>query len=183
MTKLSDFKNRFVFISFLGLFFIGYYIFKVNVNSTKDLIEIKGTLKDYSFQDGSGIRNHTHSYYIHLDNYKNSFKIPADFFECFYKEYFERDARIGDSIILKISQAATEKINTGKDIFLFSIKYKGSEYLVEKLTIVKYNSALPLYFGLAFFILGVILWYREKRKKEEKLPPTNAIANAGMRVR
>ncbi len=164
MTKLSDFKNRFVFISFLGLFFIGYYIFKGNVNSTKDLIEINGTLKDYSFQDGSGIRNHTHIYYIYLANYKNSFKIPADFLECFYKEYFERDARIGDSIILKISQSATEKLNTGKDISLFSIKYKGSEYLIEKLTISKYNSELPLFFGLAFLIVGTIFWLREKRK-------------------
>lgn len=167
MRKLSDFNSRFFYIAFIGIFFIGYYIFKGNVRSSKDLIEVAGTLKDYSFIDSDGYRNRTHSYYIYLDKYRNSFKIPADFLECFYKSYFERDVKIGEAIILKIPRRAAKKINTGKDISVFSITYKGSEYLVEKLTIIKYNSTLTLYFGISFFIFGVIQWNREIRKKRK----------------
>jgi hypothetical protein len=67
-----------VFIIAVGLFYIGFNLYKDKINSTSDLKEIRGTVQYYSFIEDQGARTHTYSYYIYLNEYLKPFQITAD---------------------------------------------------------------------------------------------------------
>lgn len=166
------FKDRKLFVSIIlvivGLIFLGHYLLKDKVNSKSDLVDITTKLRDFSFDEYKGYRNHTYSYYLYLDGYRNNFQIIADFVDYFNKDYFERTIKVGDSIRIFISRNDFVNIQNYEKIKVFGIYSKNSVYLDCDNSIYQYNSGLTLYGGLLFVAVGLILFYTNKDKLIEK---------------
>ncbi len=165
-------KDRKLFVSIIlviiGLIFLGHYLLKDKVNSKSDLFDITTKLRDFSFDEYNGNRNHTYSYYLYLDGYRNNFQIIADFVDYFNKDYFERTIKVGDSIRIFISRNDFANIQNNDKIKVFGIYSKNSVYLHCDNSIDQYNSRLTLYGGLIFVVVGLILFYTNKDKLIEK---------------
>lgn len=162
------FKDRKLFVStilfIVGLFFLGHYLLKDKVNSKSDLVDISTKLRDFSFEEYKGYRNHTYSYYLHLNGYRNDFQIIADYVDNFNKDYFERSVKIGDSIRICVSRNDFAAIQNKEKIKVFGIYSKNAIYLDCDNSIYQYNSGLTLNGGLIFFAVGLILFYSNKDK-------------------
>jgi len=171
MRKSNPFID--IIIIVVGLFLIGHYFYKDEVNSISDLKEITGTLHNYSFEEDSNIRHHTYSYYFFLNEYYNSFQINAEFVELFDRLRFESYLRQGDSLKILISKSDYNKFGTREKAFAFGIKSKTREFLNPELAIKDYNSKLLLIYGFGSVIFGLTLLYfdikrRMKKKMEEE---------------
>jgi len=161
-------KNNSPFLDYsiivIGLIFVCQYFYKDKVCSMSDLVEIAGSVNNYSFQEIRGIKTHTYNYYINLNEYSNRFQISADLADWFNKSYFEERVRKGDSISIKIANTDYKKINSPDKIFIFGIKDTQGIYMNAEQSIKDYNSKATLYFGLIFIISGFILLRFPKRK-------------------
>ena len=159
-----------IFIILVGLFFIGHDLYKDKVSSTSDLKEINGTIQNYSFIENRGLKNHTYSYYIYLNEYLTGFQISADFVDWFDKAKFEKTVKQGDSLRVFISKYDYAKIGSIEKAFAFGIDSKTKEFLNPDNVIREYNSETALVFGLVFITAGMILLYFDvKRRKKRKL--------------
>jgi len=166
------FNDRKLFVSIIlvivGLIFLGHYLLKDKVNSKSDLVDITTKLRDFSFDEYKGYRNHTYSYYLYLDRYRNNFQIIADYVDYFNKDYFERTLKIGDSLRIFISRNDFANIQDNEKIKVFGIYSKNFVYLDCDNSICQYNSGLTLYGGLIFVAVGLILFYTNKDKLTER---------------
>ena len=151
-----------------GLACIIFYFGKHKINSHNDLIEIIDCLRDYSFYEHKGFRNHTYNYYIYLNNYNNKFQITADNIEWrFDKTLFLKRVRIGDTLTMTIPKFKKLKLNDGSKIELFSIKLNGINFLNEDDSISTYNTEAPLYMSGLLFLIAYAIYYKENKKKNE----------------
>ena len=153
-----------------GLFFIGLNLNKDKVNSTSDLKEIKGTVQYYSFIEEKEGRNHTYSYYIYLNEYIKPFQITADIVDWFDKVKFEHSVKQGDSLKMLISKYEYTKIGSREKAIVFGIENDKKEFLNAEIAIREYNSNVTVFFGFAFVTVGLILFYKDiKRRKKKKI--------------
>ena len=165
-------SNPFIDITIIlaGLFFIGHYFYKDNVNSISDLKEIKGTVQYYSFKEDKGGRSHTYNYYIYLNEYLKPFQITADIVDWFNKEKFEHSVKQGDSLKMLISKYEYTKIGSREKAIVFGIENDKKEFLNAEIAIREYNSNITVFFGFAFVTVGLILLYKDiKRRKKKKI--------------
>ena len=159
-----------IFIILVGLFFIGHDMYKDKVSSTSDVKEINGTVRNYSFVENRGLKNHTYSYYIYLNEYVNSFQVTADFVDWFDKTKFEQSVKQGDSLKIFISRYDYTKIGSIDKAVAFGIYSQTKEFMNTKNVIREYNSETVFVFGLVFIFAGMTLLYFDiKRRKKRKL--------------
>jgi len=168
------FTDRKLFIStaliLVGLFFSGFYLFKDNVKTKSDLIEINAELQKFSFIR-YGIRNDHYSYNLYFNGYQNRFQIIADFVDFFNKDSFEKSVKNGDTLRIYISDYDFKNIRDQNKVKLFGIYKKETTYLDYKDSINKYKSCGPFIGGLLFIIIGALIFYynKGKLKVEEKI--------------
>ncbi len=159
-----------IFIILIGFFFIGHNLYKDKISSTSDLKEINGTIQNYSFVENRGLRNHTYSYYIYLNEFVNGFQITADFVDWFDKSKFEQSVKQGDSVKIIVSKYDYAKIGSIEKAIAFGIDSKTKEFLSPENVIREYNSKTTFYFGFVFVTAGMILLYFDiKRRKKRKI--------------
>jgi len=166
------FNDRKLFAStilvIVGLIFIGHNLLKDNVSTKSDLVDITTKLHDFSFDEYKGYRNHTYSYYLYLDGYRNNFQIIADYVGYFNKDYFERTIKVGDSVRISVSRNDFANIQNKENIKVFGIYSKNAVYLDCDNSVYQYNSGLTFYGGLIFVAIGLMLFYSNKEKLIEK---------------
>jgi len=148
-----------IFCVIIGFVFLGFFLTKDKVDSKSDLVEINGTLQNFSFTEHNGYKSHTYSYFIYLREYNSKFQIIADFIDYFNKDYFERALKPGDRIRIAISHRDYNEINIQEKINLFGISDNRNTYLDYNDTIQQYNSKLLIYGGLIFILVGLIIFY------------------------
>jgi hypothetical protein len=156
------------FMIIVGFLFLGWYFLKDKVKSKSDIVEIRGSLRDYSFAENEGLRNHTFSYFLYFNNYNNRFQISADIIDYFNKKYFEKTIKRGDTLKVCISQKDFKKLNKQGKLNLFGIYDNQTTYLDCNNVIYLYNSTLTLYSGLIFILVGLVLYYVNKEKLIDK---------------
>jgi len=169
-------SNPFYDIIFIavGIFYIGFNLYKDKVNSISDLKEIRGTLYYYSFTEDKGYRNHTYSYYIYLNEYLKPFQITADMAGKFDRVKFENTIKKGDSLKMLISKNDYYKIGSREKTVTFGIENDKKEFLNAEVAISSYNSE-SIIFGFVFIIVGSILLYLDiKRRKKKKIEEERA---------
>jgi hypothetical protein len=145
-----------IFFLTIGFTFLIIFITKDKVYSKSDLIEISASLRNYSFTEFEGYRNHTYSYYLYLDGYRNTFQIIADFVDYFDNSKFEQIMKPGDLTNVEITRKDFEKLRNQKKIKVFGLSAKNEIFLSPKDSIRQYNSQLLLFVFTAFIIVGFI---------------------------
>jgi hypothetical protein len=159
-----------IFIILVGLFFIGYDFYKDKVRSTSDLIEINGTVQNYSFDKNISIRSTTYSYFIYLKEYSCGFQISADFVDLFDKTKFKLSVKQGDSLKILISKYDFAEIASIEKAPAFGIDSKTNEFLNPENVITEYNRKTVIVFGFVFIAAGMIFLYLDlKRRKRRNL--------------
>jgi len=162
------FKDRKLLASilfiFFGLLFSCFYLLKDEVRTKSDLVEINVNLSNFSFIEHNGAKKSIFEYYLYFSGYNNKFQIIADFLEYFDKDFFERNIKIGDDIRIYIPLNDFNNIKNQDKVKLFGIHGKSMIFLDCQSTIDKYNSELPIGFGLIFIILGGLIFYFNKEK-------------------
>ncbi|MDP1801466.1 MAG: hypothetical protein Q8L81_08945 [Bacteroidota bacterium] len=164
-TQISEWfdRDKCLFSSltiFTGLFFFYHQFTRDTLKSDKDLLQLKGIVKDYSFADKQGGRGMTHEYYIWLDGYKNAFQIPADYLGYFKKEEFETQVRKGDSLSLTIPRQKMIKLNdSNDDIYVMSLDKHNYNYLDKVKTMENENSGFDIYAGIFFLVIGIAFYF------------------------
>jgi hypothetical protein len=149
-----------------GLVLVGHYFLEDKVKLKSDLIEISSSLKDFSFSEYKGIKNHLFSYYLYLNSYKNNFQLVADFVNYFDKNKFEKTVMIGDTLKIEISRKKFSKINQNTKIEIFGIYKNNITYLDCEDTIHQYNSRsdFEFYFGIIVTLIGMIALINKSSK-------------------
>ena len=151
-----------------GLFFIIIFLLKDKVKTQSDLVEFDAVIKDFSFSEYKGLRNHTYKYFLYLKGYRNQFQIIADFMDYFRKDYFEQTLSSGDKIRIEISRQDFNKIHVKQKIKLFGISDDKAIYMNSIGTIHQYNNTFPFYAGLLSILVGFILFYFNWEKLQVK---------------
>ena len=172
------------FSMIVGLIFLGHFLLKEKIDSKSDLVDVKATLRDFSFGEYHGYGRHIQSYYLFLDRYNNKFQIAADFVDYFDKEFFMRTVKIGDTLRICVSSNDFSKREDTEKVEIFGIYKKNLTYLACENAIIEYNSKLTLYSGLILIFVGLILFFinRDKLSKTNiKLPPTSWQPQGGER--
>jgi hypothetical protein len=160
-TQISEWfdRDKYLFSSltiFAGLFFFYHQYTRDTLKSDKDLLQVNGIVKDYSFADKKEPRRTVHEYYIWLDNYASTFQIQADFLDIFNRVDFEKEVNKGDSISLTISKQRTDYLSDPEEnIFVFSLAKKSRNYLDKSLTLKMENSGFDIYAGIFFIVIGI----------------------------
>ena len=155
----------------VGVFCIGFFIFKDKVKTKSDLIEVEAQLSNFSFHEYKGLKNHTYKYFLYFNDYNNRFQIIADFIDYFDREYFERKVRIGDTLRIYISQNSFDNIRNKEKVKIFGLYGKKETFLDCENAIDRYNSDFPLWAGLSFLIVGVLIfvYHSDKLIRIEKI--------------
>jgi len=155
----------------VGLFVIGFYLFKDKVKTKDDLIEVKAKLSNFSFHEYKGFRNNSFQYFLYFNDYNNKFQIVADFIDYFDKEYFERKVRIGDTLRVYLPLTSFNKINNKDKVKIFGLYGRKETFLDCENAIERYNSDFPLWAGFSFLIVGVLIfaYHSDKLKRIEKI--------------
>jgi hypothetical protein len=160
----------------LGFFFIGILMLsteirKESILDSTDVVEIHGTLNEYSFEKIPRHRNPLEQYYIWLEEYECTFQIKADFIPFFDKHQFIMDLWKGLPLEVSIPKSRLDNLKTKeKPICVMSIRTSKNEYLSLNQTIEKHGSNLGVYAGICFLIVGVLIFAIQKyyyRKKTE----------------
>ncbi len=133
-------KTAGVFFIVASMFPLYLHFSKQTIKTPSDLGTVQGNLLRYSFVDGYRGR---HYYYIFLDGDNNSYKIPADFLDCFDKSSFESSVHYGDFL----------KILFNKRLFVFSISDTKRSYLSTNASIAKYNHS-DIQVGIIMLLIG-----------------------------
>ena len=163
-----------IIIIAVGIFYIGFNLYKDKVNSISDLKEIRGTVQNYSFIEDKGYRNDTYSYYIYLNEYLKPFQITADMVGKFDIAKFENTIKRGDSLRILISKNDYFKIGSTEKAVTFGIENDKKEFLNAEVAISSYNNT-SIIFGFVFIIVGSILLYLDiKRRKKKKIKEKRA---------
>ena len=161
------FKDRKLFVSsafmLFGLFVFGLYVFKDNVKTKSDLIEVTVKLSHYDFHT-YGTRNDSYSYNIYFEEYKNRFQIVADFIDYFKQELFENTLKKGDTLKIFISRNDYNNLKNRNKAELFGIYGKEKTYLECSDSIERYNNETNLYIGIILIIVGGIIFYLNSEK-------------------
>ena len=159
-----------IFLILIGLVFIGFNFYKDKVSSTSDLIEINGTVQNYSFDKNINIRSTTYNYFIYLKEYSCGFQISADHVDLFDENKFKISVKQGDSLNIYISKYDFALIGSIEKALVFGLDSKSNEFLNPEYVITKYNSKTQIVFGFIFIITGMILLYLDlKRRKRRSL--------------
>ena len=153
-----------VFVACLTLFTT---LRKDSVKSSKDLMQIKGQLKDYSFRTGT---RGSKIYYLWLDHYPCTFQIPADYLACFEKTLFINSSLRNEAIQFKLSKKQNKKLHKQGEIcfYINDIYANGKPFLMEACTISieKRNYPYSITFSFLLCFAGVAFYvYRRKKKK------------------
>jgi hypothetical protein len=149
--------NIFTVVSIIiGIIILHDYYSKEKITSINDLIEINGTLNDYSFTEGSLGRSNNYNYYLKLINYNNNFQIVADNKEFFHQKEFESNVKPGAFMKIFITKTEFKKLYQVNNITLFGIYDKENYYLDCANTINKYNTNSHFFAGIGFIIIGFI---------------------------
>jgi len=160
----------------LAFFFIAILMFsseirKESILDSKDVIEIHGTLNEYSFEKVPGYKHLLQQYYISLNEYECTFQIKADFIPFFDKHQFIMDLWKGLPLEVSIPKSSLDKLKKNeKPICVMSIRTSKNEYLSLNQTIEKHGSNLDIYAGICFLLVGVLIIAIQKyyyRKKTE----------------
>jgi hypothetical protein len=158
-------RQKFAFTTFsvlAGCWFLYITITKNKVTSSSDLLSISGTMSRYSFIDGE---KGTKRYYILLNEYPQTFQIPAEFLSFFAKEKFESDMQKGQELSLRISKFDEKKLGEPYSyIFIYELNKGSSSFLNSELTIKQENSYLFYYWGTGFIIAGLGFYLFKKRQ-------------------
>ena len=156
------------------------------------LIRSKNNIKEaFTYTSGRGGGYH---YVVQLDNYRNPFKIKADFIDDKIKEKFENTIKKGEQLTLQIPRSNKDDLNSNDlnfiysmkssqheylssndPIFIYSMKSPQHEYLSSNDTINAHNSKRMLYVGFGFFLAGILYSVFRKRYLASK---TTAQKNA-----
>jgi hypothetical protein len=135
------------------------------ITSPDHLIEVRGNLQDYSFQENPGgwRRPRTFQYYLYLDNYSNTFQIPASWLPYFKAPNFVAKARPGDRIVLKIPKRQQSQLNTDENILVAAIRLKNTHYLRAADVIENEEPNGPLYVAIGVLVFGLgFFWWRSR---------------------
>ena len=150
--------------SFIVVFAILFlYFYKEKIKNKEDITFITGPFEEYIWVNLGG-RNGS-SLTFKLQNYRNRFKIKADFFSILEKEQFKKISN-GDTLTIGIPNAFAKYLNTSKDpFFVYSIASGNCIYLSLNEAIAKHNSPLFLFAALVFALCGCIFIYFGRRAK------------------
>ena len=148
----------------LGVFLLGFFLTRDKVESKSDLIEVNGTLQDYSFTKRYENKHNSYSYYIFFREYNSTFQIIADFIDDFKIYTFKRTLKPGDRIKIAISRADYSEINNQERIKLFGISDNENTYLDFNDAIEEYNSNVLVYFSILFILMGIVTFYKQREK-------------------
>ena len=136
---------------------------KEKIKSKKDITFIAGAFEEYNWVDLGG-RNGS-SLTFKLQNYRNRFKIKADFFPILQKDKF-KTIPYGDTLTIGIPNGFTKYLNTPKQpFFVYSIVSNNFAYLDLNAAIAKHNSLLFLLAAGLFAIGGYTFIYFGRRAK------------------
>ena len=108
--------SSFAFLIAFLLFFI--YFKKDKISDENNLIKISGDINKYSFTTGS---RGTKMYYLQLENYSNTFQIPADYLQFFKENEFRKEIEENDNLDLYISKPQFSDLTTTGKIIVFNI--------------------------------------------------------------
>ena len=148
----------------LGIFLLGFFLTRDKVESKSDLIEVNGTLQDYSFTKRYENKHNSYYYYIYLREYNTAFKIIADFVDDFKIYTFKRNLKPGDRIKIAITRTDFNQINNQETIKLFGISDNENTYLDYNDAIEEYNSNVLVYFSILFILMGIVTFYKQRAK-------------------
>lgn len=147
---------------FLALFLLYLDFTKPVINSKNDLIFISGPITDFTFFDGS---RGTHIYTLRLKNFKNTFKIKADFLSFFKKDEF-RIIPAEQEVTVAIPKIFENILNTNyESVFIYSLTSNTETYLDYAQAIEKHNSNLLKYFSGAAILIGFVSIYFGNKAK------------------
>ena len=149
------------FIVAVAMLFL--YLNKEKIKSKEDITFISGPFDEYNWVNLGG-RNGS-SLTFRLQNYRNRFKIKADFFSILEKDQFKKIFH-GDTLTIGIPNDFGKYLNTSKDLFfIYSIASRNFIYLSLDAAIAKHNSPLFLFAALVFALCGCIFIYFGRRAK------------------
>jgi hypothetical protein len=146
-------------LCFFSISLAHLYLTKDKIGPATELIEIKGTLSSYSFEDGTGRSGRGREYYIALDEYSNWFQISAEYVRHFRSTVFRANTREGDKVVLTILPSEAKKLNSDEKVFVYSIKANKTTFLSLNDVIKMEEDPLELYIALIIFILGFIIFF------------------------
>jgi hypothetical protein len=141
-----------------GFLFLGFYIFQDQIKSTSDLTQLEGKINYCSIMPHSKTSS-AYSYFVHLDNFENKFKIIEGFVDYFNRTDFDRNVKKGDLIKIYISNNDYKNIRKLSVVNIYGLTVNDTEYLNSNKCVSHHNSILPLYGGLGFILLGLIILY------------------------
>ncbi|ADR21935.1 hypothetical protein MATR_04310 [Marivirga tractuosa] len=170
MKFLTDRYIRSLFLIGLGIYFIVEHEIRERPQSTEDLIDLHGTITDYSFKDNTGWRGNGRQYYIYLDGYPTKFQVKADYLRFFNKQQFEYNFKRDSRVKLSIPRYQESLVGTDENVFLTSISVNGFEFLSKdetisrEITMATSNSDYIL--GGVSIVIGILIFlFYDKIKK------------------
>jgi len=149
----------------VGIFFLYHQTTRPTLSSKDDILNIAGSVTNYSFKiGGPSARATSKQYYIWLDNYPCTVQIKADFLPFFRQTLFENEIRKGKELQLTIPKEFESQLyNREKNIFILSANHNSTNYLSVNDTIPKENDNFDIYAGLLFISVGIVYYILKSR--------------------
>jgi hypothetical protein len=159
----QGFKRASYFMLFIAAIMSYIEITRPHFKSSDDVIKLDGHFKGYEFTEyGRGGTSHL----FWLKEYKNAFKISADFWSSriFNKEAFYK-LQYGDLVKIAIHKREHNYFEkSGNYILVYAIQSSMFDILRIEDAIKVYNSNSILYASILFCLFGIICFYFGYRK-------------------